>query len=83
MEAKETVGKVICPSCNRGMTVTDCHQILFSERLVQAVYRCNNCDAETTVMRGQGAEPRWCVDARPGSVGSSKPPGTKAAFPPA
>jgi C4-type Zn-finger protein len=58
MEAKETVGKVVCPSCNRAMTVTDCHQIVFSEGLVQAMYRCNNCAAEATVMREQGAEPR-------------------------
>ena len=58
MEAKETVGKVVCPNCNLAMTVTDHHRILFSEGLVQAMYRCEHCGAETTVVRERGTEPR-------------------------
>ena len=52
MEAKETIGTVICSSCNIPMIVTARHQILFSGGLVQVMYRCDHCGAETTATRG-------------------------------
>jgi hypothetical protein len=51
MEAKETIGTVICSSCKVAMIVTARHQILFSRGLVQVMYRCNHCGAETTAIQ--------------------------------
>jgi hypothetical protein len=52
MEAKETIGTVICSGCNIPMIVTARHQILFSRGLIQVMYRCDHCGAETTATRG-------------------------------
>ena len=57
MEAKETIGTVICSSCNIPMIVTARHQILFSRGLIQVMYRCDHCGAETTATRGAIARP--------------------------
>ena len=73
MEAKETIGTVICSSCNIPMIVTARHQILFSGGLVQVMYRCDRCGAETTATRGAIARTSGrAAPARPRALGSSE-----------
>jgi hypothetical protein len=40
--------RVLCPGCDEEMAETECHAIMFSRGLVQAMYRCENCGTETT-----------------------------------
>ena len=47
-EPAEEAVRVTCPGCKMIMVATDRKPVLFSNGLVQVIYRCEGCGTETT-----------------------------------